>query len=57
MGGLQRSVELAYPEFMDLGIPIVGSPQSTSFDKLLWTAQSTLSNSIRLGTMAILPGR
>jgi homoserine O-acetyltransferase len=30
---------LAYPDFMDLGIPIVGSPQSTSFDKLLWTSQ------------------
>src|SRR5882724_248426 len=40
MGGMQTfEWMLAYPEFMDLGIPIVGSPQSTSFDKLLWTAQ------------------
>ena len=40
MGGMQTfEWMLAYPDFMDLGIPIVGSPQSTSFDKLLWTAQ------------------
>src|SRR5216684_4543335 len=40
MGGMQTfEWVLAYPDFMDLGIPIVGSPQSTSFDKLLWTAQ------------------
>ena len=30
---------VAYPEFMDLAVPMFGSPQSTSFDKLLWTAQ------------------
>ena len=24
---------------MDLAIPMAGSPQSTSYDKLLWTAQ------------------
>jgi homoserine O-acetyltransferase len=40
MGGMQTfEWALAYPEFMDLAIPIAGSPQSTSFDKLLWTAQ------------------
>ena len=40
MGGMQTfEWMLAYPDFMDLGIPIVGSPQSTSFDKLLWTSQ------------------
>lgn len=30
---------IRYPDFMDLAIPMFGSPQSTSFDKLLWTAQ------------------
>jgi homoserine O-acetyltransferase len=40
MGGMQTfEWILVYPDFMDLGIPIAGSPQSTSFDKLLWTAQ------------------
>jgi homoserine acetyltransferase len=40
MGGMQTfEWMLAYPDFMDLGLPIAGSPQSTSFDKLLWTAQ------------------
>jgi homoserine O-acetyltransferase len=40
MGGMQTFEWIvAYPEFMDLGIPMFGSPQSTAFDKLLWTAQ------------------
>jgi homoserine O-acetyltransferase/O-succinyltransferase len=40
MGGMQTfEWAVAYPHFMDVVIPIVGSPQSTSADKLLWTSQ------------------
>ncbi|HWW18639.1 MAG TPA: hypothetical protein VNY81_08475 [Candidatus Saccharimonadales bacterium] len=40
MGGMQTFEWIVnYPAFMDLAIPMFGSPQSTAFDKLLWTAQ------------------
>ena len=40
MGGMQTfEWAAAYPEFMEEVIPIMGSPQSTAYDKLLWTAQ------------------
>ncbi|MFZ0885269.1 MAG: alpha/beta fold hydrolase [Candidatus Acidiferrales bacterium] len=40
MGGMQVfEWAVAYPDFMDVAVPMMGSPQSTSYDKLLWTAQ------------------
>jgi homoserine O-acetyltransferase len=40
MGGMQAfEWAIAYPDFMDLTIPMISSPQSTSYDKLLWTAE------------------
>jgi homoserine acetyltransferase len=40
MGGMQAfEWVVTYPDFMDIGISLSGSPQSTSFDKLYWTAQ------------------
>jgi homoserine O-acetyltransferase/O-succinyltransferase len=40
MGGMQTfEWAVAHPDFMDLVIPMSGSPQSTSFDKLLWTSE------------------
>ena len=40
MGGMQIfEWAVAYPDFMDVAVPMMGSPQSTSYDKLLWTAQ------------------
>jgi homoserine O-acetyltransferase len=40
MGGMQTFAWAAvHPEFLDVAIPMAGSPQSTSYDKLLWTAE------------------
>jgi len=40
MGGMQAfEWAVVYPESMDLTVPMAGSPQSTSYDKLLWTSE------------------
>jgi len=40
MGGMQAfEWATAYPDFIDEAIALSGSPQSTSYDKLLWTSE------------------
>ena len=43
MGGMQ-SFEwmVAYPDFMDKVVPIVGTPKQSSYDKLMWGTQLTI---------------
>ncbi len=40
MGGMQTfEWAVVYPDFMDVTIPMEGSPESTSYDKLLWASE------------------
>jgi len=40
MGGMQAFAwAVIYPDFMDLAVPMAGSPQSTAYDKLLWHSE------------------
>jgi len=43
MGGMQTFEWLvAYPDFMDKGIPVIGSPKQSSYDIFVWQSQADL---------------
>jgi len=43
MGGMQTfQWMLSYPDYMDKIVPIIGSPQQSSYDKLFWNLQLNL---------------
>jgi homoserine O-acetyltransferase len=39
MGSSMGGMQVSYPEFMDVAIPVVGSPRLTSYDMLLWRTE------------------
>jgi homoserine O-acetyltransferase len=64
MGGMQTFEWLvAYPNFLEKAVPIVGSPQLTSFDLILWETQLRVIEECRMagcedtGTLIYLMSR